>query len=111
MYLRLNPETAGRDLEVFRERERRYTEETVEDLPVDGAVTYFWTMGSNLHGFTEFTGLSGGQLARVLAIRASQIAVPGPDGVTAEDYIRRVHQFDPQDAITAAIVGHFQENL
>jgi hypothetical protein len=63
-------------------------------------------MGSNLSSFAEFTGLTGNPLARALAIRAKQIAEPGPDGVTAEDYVRRVHHFDPVDAITAAIVAH-----
>jgi hypothetical protein len=106
VYLRLNAQTAGPDLEEFRRRERRSTEETVVDVPTIGAITHFWTMGSNLDRFAEFRGLTGDLLARALAIRAKQIQEPGPDGVTAQGYIRRVHQFDPVDAITAAIVSH-----
>jgi hypothetical protein len=106
VYVRLNPQTAEQDLEEIRRRERRITEETASDLPVTGAVTHFWTMGSNLSRFAEFRGLTGDPLARALAIRAKQIREPGLDGVTAEDYIRRVHQFDPADAITAAIIPY-----
>lgn len=106
VYLRLNPETAVADLEELRRRERQSTERTVSDVPVPGAVTHFWTMGSNLSSFAEFRDLTGNPLARALAIRAMQIEESGPDGVTAADYIRRVHQFDPTDAITAAIVAH-----
>ncbi len=71
------------------------------------SLTHFWTMGSNLSNFPEFRELTGNPLATALAIRAMQIGEPGPDGVTAEGYIRRVHEFDPADAITAAIVSHF----
>jgi hypothetical protein len=63
-------------------------------------------MGSNLSNFPEFRELTGNPVARALAIRAMQIVEPGPDGVTAEGYIRRVHEFDPTDAITAALVAH-----
>lgn len=106
VYLRLNPETTGPDLEEFRRRERRSTEETITDVLTVGAITHFWTMGSNLDCFAELRGLTGDLLARALAIRAKQIGEPGPDGVTAEGYIRRLHHFDPVDAITAAIVAY-----
>ena len=105
VYLRLNPQTAESDLEEFRKRERRITEKTVSDLPIAGAVTYFWTMGSNLSGFPEFRDLTGEPLAKALAIWLKQIKNLGSDGVTAEEYIRRVHQFDPDDARTNAIIA------
>ena len=103
VFLRLNPETANVDLEEFRRRENRNTEKTVADVPVAGAVTFFWTMGNNLGRFPEFDGLSGSRLAQALADRAKQITTPGQDGVLAADYIRRVHDFDPNDAWTAEI--------
>src|SRR6266571_8567257 len=83
----------------------------MSDLPVIGPVTHFWTMGSNLSSFAEFRELTGNPLAGALAIRAKQIGEPSPDGVTAEDYIRRVHQFDPADAITAAMVPHLERKV
>lgn len=106
VYLRLNPETVASDLEEFRTRERRTTEQTLAGMPVLGAVTHFWTMGSNLSNFAELRELTDNSLAKALAIRAKRIGQPGTDGVTAEDYIRRVHQFDSADAITSAIVGY-----
>ncbi len=57
----------------------------MSDLPVIGAVTHSWTMGSNLSSFAEFRELTGNPLAGALAIRAKQIGEPGPDSVTAED--------------------------
>jgi len=36
------------DLEEFRGRENRKTEETIVDVPDRDATTYFWTMGNNL---------------------------------------------------------------
>jgi len=83
----------------------------ISDLPIIGAVTHFWTIGSNLSSFAEFRKLTGNPLAGALAIRAKQIGEPGPDGVTAEDYIRRVHQFDPADAITAEMVPHLERKV
>ncbi len=83
----------------------------MSDLPIIGAVTHFWTIGSNLSSFAEFRKLTGNPLAGALAIRAKQIGEPGPDGVTAEDYIRRVHQFDPADAITAEMVPHLERKV
>lgn len=106
--LRLNPLTAAQDLEVFRSRERRNTERLVHDLPVIGATTHFWTMGSNLAGFAELKGLDGYDLAKALARRARQTRESGPDGVSAEEYIARVHRFDPDDPITAAMFHHLQ---
>jgi hypothetical protein len=70
------------------------------------AITHFWTMGSNLDHFADLRGLAGDLLARALAIRAKQIGEVGFDGVSAEDYIRRVHEFDPADSFTAAIVAY-----
>jgi len=42
-------------------------------VPTVGAITHFWTMGSNLDHFAEFRGLTGDLLARALAVRAKQI--------------------------------------
>jgi ChaC-like protein len=105
IFLHLDPRTTSLDLEEFRRRENRSTEQTRPDTPAMGAVVHFWTMGSNLEEFSEFQGLQPGQLARVLADRARTIAIVGPDGVLATDYIRKVHEFDPDDAFTAEIVG------
>ncbi len=65
--MRLNPETANEDLERFRRRENRKTEETITDIPVAGAITYFWTMGDSLGRFPEFDGLCGSRLAQALS--------------------------------------------
>src|SRR5690348_939703 len=48
VFLLLNPETVDDDLEEFRGRENRKTEETIVDVPDRDATTYFWTMGNNL---------------------------------------------------------------
>lgn len=106
VFLHLNPLTAKQDLGEFRRRENAKTEEIRPDIPEPGARTYFWTMGSNLDRFPEFNGLSDDQLANVLAERAKRITQPGRDGVLASDYIRRVYEFDPDDAFTAEIVRH-----
>jgi hypothetical protein len=106
VFLRLNPETANVDLEEFRRRENRNTEETIADVPVAGAITYFWTMGSNLKRFPEFDGLCGSRLAQELAERAKRVTTAGPDGVLPPDYIRRVHDFDPNDPWTAEIARY-----
>jgi hypothetical protein len=73
------------------------------EVPKPGTVSYFWTMGNNLGRYREFSGLQGDQLAKALAERAAGITEAGPDGVTAVDYIRRVHTFDPDDTVTAEI--------
>ena len=104
--MRLNPETASADLETIRTRERTETEVCVRDLPIAGATTYFWTMGSNLAKFDEFRGLSGNQLAKALSESAKRVVQPGPDRVTAEEYIRNVHAFDPDDDVTSAIISY-----
>jgi len=65
-------------------------------------------MGSNLAGFVELKVLDGDDLARALARRARQTRETGPDGVSAEEYIMRVHRFDPEDPITAAMFRHLQ---
>lgn len=103
-FLRLNPATASRDLQELRKRERKSTEQQVENVPRDGAVTYFWTMGENLQDYEEFRNLEGHNLLRALAVRARGLSQSGPDGVTAADYIRRVHIFDPEDQLTATLV-------
>jgi hypothetical protein len=103
VFLLLNPETASQDLDVLRRRENRATEETSVDIPKPGVMSYFWTMGNNLRRYREFGGLQRNQLARALAQRAAEVTEVGPDGVTAVDYIRKVHSFDPDDAITAEI--------
>lgn len=103
VFLRLDPRTAIRDLQTFRRRENPDTEETVADIPEAGASTHFWTMGSNLEKFSEFRSVREDQLAKALAERAKKITTVGDDGVSAEDYIRNVHKFDPDDALTSAI--------
>ena len=106
VFLRLNPTTANQDLEGFRRRENRQTEETTADIPCPGAITHFWTMGSNLEGIPKFKGLCGTELARALAGHARQITRAGPDDVLPTDYMRRVHEFDPDDAWAAQIVRY-----
>jgi hypothetical protein len=105
--LRLNEKTQAADLEYFRSRERRVTERMVANFPEPNAVTYFWTMGSNLADHSEFSALTEDELHATLAQRAKAIMTPGPDGVLASEYIKRVHSFDPGDPITAAIVQYF----
>lgn len=105
IFLRLNPGSVAQDLETFRRRERRTTEQVIVDVPEPGAETYFWTMGNNLANFADLRGRSGQQLSRALADRARPLTTPGADGVLPADYIRRVHAFDPQDAVTAEIVS------
>ena len=64
-------------------------------------------MGNDLEQFPEFRGLRPAQLARALAERARQKTDPGEDdGVGATDYIRKVHEFDSDDALTADIAKH-----
>jgi len=103
-FLQLTPTTLTSDLEAFRRRERRATEQIRTNFPVPGAVTYYWTMGSNLDRFPEFGGVSGSALTTALARRALSVQRVGRDGVKPEDYIRRVHAFDPEDSSTAAMV-------
>jgi len=105
IFLRLNPATAAQDLEACRRRERRVTEQVIEEMPFRAASTHFWTMGNNLSQFRELAGLTGHELARALATKAARLTTPGSDGVLPADYIRRVHEFDPNDPITAAIAG------
>jgi hypothetical protein len=104
VFLRLDPTSVNRDLETFRKRERRTTEHTVVGPPVPGALIYFWSMGSNLESFPEFNGLSTVQLAKALAERAKRITEPGTDNVLPINYIRKVHEFDPDDAFTSEMV-------
>jgi ChaC-like protein len=106
VFLRIAPLTLTQDLAAFSTRENPRTEETVADIPEAGAVTHFWTMGSNLEITPEFKSLQGDDLATALAERAKRITTAGPDDVLAIDYIRKVHEFDPDDALTAAITGH-----
>jgi ChaC-like protein len=106
VFLRLNPNTVRNDLEQFRQRENRDTEQTAEDSPQPGALTHFWTMRSNLDRFPEFRGLNQEQLREALARRAQSVMLPGRDGVLAVDYIRRVHEFDSDDRTTAEIYNH-----
>ncbi|MGE0405856.1 MAG: gamma-glutamylcyclotransferase [Candidatus Korobacteraceae bacterium] len=104
IFLKLNSTSADADLEKFRQRERRITEQVAKELPDKGSKTHFWTMGSNLP--SEFQQLDQVHLAETLARRAESLAVPGPDGVLARDYILKVHEFDPEDTFTAAIARH-----
>jgi cation transport regulator ChaC len=104
--LRLNERTQAADLEYFRSRERKVTEQTLADFPEPNAVTYFWTMGSNLADHEEFRGLTEEELRAALARRARAVTKPGSDGVLASEYIKRVHSFDPDDPDTTAILRH-----
>ncbi len=106
VFLRLNTEAAGQDLEELRRRERKSTERVVSNVPEPGAETHFWTMGSNLDQHSDLRGLEGDELLRGLAHRAQRIEAPGPDGVSASEYVRRVHEFDPEDELTARLI-HF----
>ena|ERR1700746_577224 len=106
VFLRLDSASATKDLEAFRDRERRSTEQVIQDVPEPGAETYFWTMGDNLANFADLRGRSGQQLYKALADRARPLTIPGGDGVLPADYIRRVHAFDPQDSITAEIAQY-----
>jgi cation transport regulator ChaC len=108
VFLRLSETRPTADLEQFRRRERRTTEKVVSNVPVPGAKTYFWTMGSNLGEYREFRGLRGEQFAQAVAVRARRVRQTGPDGVTAIDYIRKVHEFDPEDSITARIAAFLE---
>jgi len=110
VFLKLRSKSTKQDLDIFRQRERAATEEMVSELPEPGATTYFWTMGDNLSRYPEFNGLTGQKLARALAEKAAQISSPGTDGVLPSDYIRQVHQFDPEDHITSEIF-HFLPDL
>jgi hypothetical protein len=105
VFLRLRPDSVQDDLESFRRRERRESEEVVREVPAPGGETHFWTMGNNLANFQDLNGLLGQDLARALAARARHRTTPGSDGVLPADYIRRVHQYDPDDPITAEIAG------
>lgn len=60
-------------------------------------------MGSNLPEFPRLAGLEGDALLRALARKAQQTSEPGRDGVTAVEYIRRVHAFDPDDELTTKL--------
>jgi hypothetical protein len=104
LLLRLSDKTQASDLEYFRSRERKVTEQTVANFPEPNAVTYFWTMGSNLADYPEFNTLTQREMSAALARRANALTMPGPDGVLASEYIKRIHSFDPDDPITAAIV-------
>jgi cation transport regulator ChaC len=105
VFFLLMPNSVQQDLERFRRRERRETEEVVREVPAPGAETHFWTMGNNLANFQDLSGLAGQELARALAARARQVTTAGSDGVLPADYIRRIHKFDPGDPITAEIAG------
>ena len=109
VFLRLDPRTANQELEAIRRRERRSTEQVMADMPEAAAVTHFWTMGSNLEDFPELNGLGPAELARALAARAKRITQPGSDNVAARDYILKVHEFDPDDSHTAAIVRYLRQ--
>ena len=103
VFIRLNPATAAEDLRELRSRERPETEQHLADIPRPGATTHFWTMDSNLSRYEELRGLSGEELSKALAARARQTTDAGPDGITAVDYIRRVHDFDPEDEETSRL--------
>lgn len=102
-FLNLDNFSIVSDLEAFRRRERRATEQQCQDVPSPGAVTHFWTMGNNLQEFRDLDGLTGLDLIKALARRACSIREKGPDNVTATDYIRRVHEFDLDDDTTTAL--------
>jgi hypothetical protein len=106
VFLRLNGQTTDEDLEEFRKRENRETEEISVETPEVGAITHFWTMGSNLEKYPELNGLTEKELPKALAERAKSITSAGPDGVVAADYIWWVHMFDRGDALTAAIANY-----
>jgi hypothetical protein len=106
--LRLNEQTQAADLEYFRSRERRVTERTLANFPEPNALTYFWTMGSNLADHEEFRNLAEEELRAALAQRAMAVTKPGIDGVLASEYIKRIHNYDPDDPITAAIVRYLR---
>lgn len=108
VFLRLEPATVDKDLEVFRVRENRQTEQTLADVPELGSVTHVWTMGSNLGRFPGFRGVRGEHLSKALADRAKSVTKIGNDGVTAQGYICRVHEFDPDDGLTTAIAKYLR---
>lgn len=107
--LEINPDTRDADLECIRRRERRETELTIPDFPKKGDVTFTWTMGNNLsdHGLAHF---EGDALIRELADRSVRTTAVGRDGRTSVQYIQGVHQFDPDDPITAALAEALDES-
>ena len=102
-FFNLNPTTTEQDIEYFRRRERPGTEQEMRDVPRHGARAYYWTMGSNLRQYPELARLDGEELLNALARRAKGVTEVGCDGVSAVEYIRRVHEFDPGDERTAAL--------
>jgi hypothetical protein len=62
-------------------------------------------MGNNLDAFPELAGREGDDLLRGLAGKARETVEPGPDGVTAVEYIHRAHVFDPEDQMTAKLAS------
>jgi hypothetical protein len=105
VFIELDPGRVQVDLEEIRRRENRQTERTVLDRPVPSAVTHFWTMGENIDDFEDLRGLEALALADALARRIRGVEGNGPDGISAEEYLRRVHRFDQEDQITRALVN------
>lgn len=103
-FLRLNPKTQEADLEYFRKRELRSSQEVkiVDGIP--GKV-FFWKMDNNLAKYEDTKGLKGVKLYEALAKRAKNISVTGRDGKTPEEYALAVHKFDPDDEITKTYVN------
>lgn len=68
-------------------------------------------MGTNLNEFPEFANLRGDDLLRRLARKARETSEPGPDGVAATEYIRRVHAFDPDEEMTAKLASFIGQDV
>jgi hypothetical protein len=103
-FFRLNPKTQDADLEYFREREVRSSEEILAVDSIPGRL-YFWTMGNNLEDKEDTKGLKGVELYETLAKRAKNISVTGRNGKTPKEYALAVHKFDPDDKITKTYVN------
>lgn len=69
VFFRLNPKTKDSDLDYFREREIRSSEETAIVDGIPGRV-YFWKMDNNLEDYEDTKGLNGLKIYQALAQRA-----------------------------------------
>jgi hypothetical protein len=109
IFFRLKPESAKANLEALQAREDTDPQKK-HNVPEDGATTYFWPMGNNLP--ERFKGLDDDERATELARIAVETQQPGPDGVSAKDYIGRVNAFDPEDPKTARLARRvFRQSL
>ena len=104
----MNPKTKDSDLEYFRSREVRSSE---EQIVVDGVsgIIYFWKMGNNLGRFEDTRNLKGSDRYKALAKRAINITSRGRDGKTPKQYALLVHEFDPKDKITEMYIREIKK--